>query len=185
VGLIESGQPTPLSRAAIAMKLMPGEFGRAFIDIVATAGSAEDAAGSNQDTTALMMASLQRVQRIAATLQRFHSAQALLIKQMDAMSDKVKPVIAQGMERLDRIQQAFSSTGMDAVRPENLIAQLCMQPDPQLHLELMTILREIEWRLKELERESMLRTELASPGETAAIRQLIELMKGKAPAQAL
>jgi len=182
VGLIESGEPRPLARAAIAMKLMPGEFGRAFIDVVATASNAEDAAGTVHDTTELTMACLPQVQRIAATLQRFRAGQALLIKQMDAMSEKVKPVIAQGMERLERIQQAFSSTGMDAARPEEVIAQLSVQPDPHLHLELATILREIQWRLKELERESMLRTELASPGESPAIRQIIERMKGKAQA---
>lgn len=187
VGLIESGHPRPLSRASIAMKLIPGEFGRPFINAIATSSNEENASATIHNTTELMLSSLPRVQRIQATLQRFRAGQETLIKQMGVMSDKVKPVIAQGMDRLKSIQVAFSSTGMDAAKPEELIAQLCLQPDPHLHMELTTILREIEWRLKELERESMLRTQLASPAEWPAIEQLIHLMKGKttAPAQAL
>ena len=183
VGLIESA-PQPLSRAAIAMKLIPGEFGRSFIDIVATASHAERLSGSTLDMTGVLQANLPRVQRIAATLQRYQLGQPVLVKQMAGMSEKVRPIIAQGLDRLKSIQIAFSSTGMDAT-DEDLMAHLSQQPDSALQLELTTILREIEWRLRELERESMLRADLASPAEAPMIKQMITLLKGTAAPQGL
>ena len=184
VGLIESG-PRPLARAAIAMKLMPGEFARSLIDVVATACHAEQVAAAPRDTAELLQANLPRVQRIAATLQRFQSGQALLIKQMRGMSEGLQPVIAQGLARLHSIQIAFSSTGMDAESPDQLFAHLSQQPHPDLHLELTTVLREIEWRLRELERESVLRADLVSPRELPQVLQIIALMKGSAPVAGL
>src|SRR5205823_2340284 len=119
---IESA-PQPLSRASIAMKLIPGEFARSFIDIVATASHAEQIGATTQDMSGMLQANLPRVERIAATLQRFQLGQPVLLKQMAGMSEKVQPIIAQGLHRLKSIQIAFSSTGMDA-GPDDLMAHL-------------------------------------------------------------
>lgn len=175
-GLIESA-PNPLSRASIAMKLMPGEFARTLIDAVSSLSQSEDKPAG----AAALEDNLPRVQGIAATLQRFHRTQDVLLIQMNAVSDKLKPVIGQGMERLRRIQTAFSSTGMDAQDPAQLANHLGSQLDAGLHLELTTVLRELEWRLRELERESMLRADLLSPGELPVVQNLIQLLKGKTP----
>jgi hypothetical protein len=101
------------------------------------------------------------------------------------VSEKLRPVIAQGIERLNKIQIAFSSTGMDAHDPEGLVTHLGSQLDSNMSLELTTILREIEWRLRELERESILRVDLCSPQDLPMVQQLIQLIKGKAPAPVL
>lgn len=183
VGLIESA-PQPLSRAAIAMKLIPGEFARAFIDIVATASQAEKLGSTMHDMSGMLQANLPRVQRIAGTLQRYQRGHAVVLKQMAAMSQQAQPIVAQGLDRLKSIQVAFSSTGMDAGQ-DDLMAHLSLHPDPALQLELTTILREIEWRLRELERESMLRADLGSPDEAPLIKQIISLMKGSPQAKAL
>ena len=177
-GLIESA-PNPLSRASIAMKLMPGEFGRPLIDAVSAMSQSEQMPAGAAATA--LEDNIPRVRRIAATLQRFRHTQDVLQIQMNAVSDKLKPVIGQGMERLRRIQMAFSSTGMDVHDPAQLAEYLGSQLDAGLHLELTTILRELEWRLRELERESMLRADLLSPGESPVVQNLIQLLKGKAP----
>jgi hypothetical protein len=47
-----------------------------------------------------------------------------------------------------------------------------------VHLEVITIVREIEWRLRSLERESLLRTGLLNTGEDAVMRELIARLTG-------
>lgn len=177
VGIMESA-PRPMSRAAIAMRLIPGEFARGLIDIVASAAQSEQLDGSKRDTTSLQD-NLPRVERIGATLQRFHAGQGVLLQQMQSVSEKMQPVIAQGISRLRSIQVAFSSTGMNNGDPEQLLLHLGHQLDADMHLELTTILREIEWRLRELERESLHRAELISAAELPIVQQLIKLLKGR------
>lgn len=177
VGLIESG-PRPLSRAAIAMKLIPGEFGRPFIDIVATASQAEREGESAADPVHELRPNLPRIRGIATLLKRLRRGEDFLLKQTPSFSEPLRPLVTHAIERLHRIQLAFSSTGMDIDSPKRLLRHLSQQVDSHLGLELSTVVREIDWRLRELERESLLRAELLSPQESARVRQLIDLMTG-------
>lgn len=181
-GLTESGA-RPISRAAIAMKLIPGEFDRSIIDIVARISQCEVEEETPQDATAILEASLPRIRCIAQALDRFQRGRPVLEKQMTTVSDKMKPIIAQGIDRLRSIQIAFSSTGMDTSDPDRLLFGEEHAADADFHLELTTVLREIEWRLRELERESVQRASLMAPQEAPLIRQIIELMKGRVPAE--
>ena len=82
-----------------------------------------------------------------------------------------------GLQRLLRIQTAFSSTGLDAHDPEELAAVLSEGLDAELQVELMTVVGELEWRLRELERESMLRAGQLPPAESDVMRELIARLK--------
>jgi hypothetical protein len=87
-------------------------------------------------------------------------------------------VLEAGLNRLLRIQTAFSSTGLDTHDPEALVASLAAQGDPALQVELMTVVGELEWRLRELERESLLRAGLLPAAESAVMGELIERLRG-------
>lgn len=50
--------------------------------------------------------------------------------------------------------------------------------DAELQMELMTVVAELEWRLRELERESLLRAGLLHADESAVMRELIARLKG-------
>jgi hypothetical protein len=174
-GLLESGGH-PLTRARIAMKLIPGEFARGLIDIVATAESGEPAASADDVAGAIAQAE-HRIARIAGTLQRFRQSGSVLQAAVQAAGPRIGEIITQGMVRLQRIQVAFSSTGLDAHAPGEVLLQLRGGADAGTHQEVLIVLRELEWRLKELERESLMRASLLAPGEAPAVQQLVELLQ--------
>ena len=90
----------------------------------------------------------------------------------------LRAVLEAGLQRLLRIQTAFSSTGLDTHDPDGLVASLAEQRDAKLQVELMTVVGELEWRLRELERESLLRAGLLPSEESAVMRELITRLKG-------
>lgn len=176
VGLLESG-PRPLTRATIAMKLIPGEFARSLIDIVATSQVDEEAAPAQELTAAVAQAE-HRVARIAATLKRFRDSSSVVQQAAAAAGPQIRQVIEHGALRLQRIQVAFSSTGLDAHAPGEVLSQLQSLGDAGTYQEVLIVLRELEWRLNEIERESLMRTSLLAPDELPAMLRLVETFKG-------
>jgi len=177
LGLLESAAH-PLTSAAVAMKLIPGEFSRATLDAVVTASQAAGDGATAAQVTPLEQ-SLGRVQRITGTLHRFHRARPQLQQEMEKASPGLKALIAHGMERLHRIQIAFSSTGLDSDGPEGVIQRLTAPGSETVQREANIVLREIEWRLKELERESLLRAERLTPGDTRVVQRLVTELRGR------
>lgn len=175
VGLLESG-PRPLTRATIAMKLIPGEFARSLIDIVATSQGGEETAPAQELSAAVAMAG-HRVARIAATLQRFRDSGSVVQQAAAAAGPQIRQVIEHGVLRLQRIQVAFSSTGLDAHAPGEVLSQLQSLGDAGTYQEVLIVLRELEWRLNEIERESLMRTSLLSPDEMPAMLRLVQTFK--------
>lgn len=175
MGLLESG-PRPLTRATIAMKLIPGEFAAALIDLIDGARSGEDA-GDAAELTAQLAGASERVARIAQTLAlyRTHAAQ---LEQAAAQSPPVlRQIIDAAVRRLQRIQVAFSSTGLDAHSPAEVLARLQALGDAATFHEVLTVLRELEWRLREIERESLMRAGLVAPAELPTLQRLVHLVR--------
>jgi HD-GYP domain-containing protein (c-di-GMP phosphodiesterase class II) len=178
VGLLESGG-RPLTRARIAMKLIPGEFARGLIDIVATAEVGEDTASAGELAAAIAQAE-RRLARIGTTLQRFRDSRGVLQDAVQAAGPQIGEIIAQGMVRMQRIQVAFSSTGLDAHEPGQVLARLqAPGDDASTHQEVLIVLRELEWRLKELERESLMRASLLAPNEAPTVQRLVQMLKSR------
>ena len=175
VGLLESG-PRPLTRATIAMKLIPGEFARGLVDIVAAGRNGEEAA-PEQELSAAVAQAEHRVARIAATLQRFRGAGDVMQQAAAVAGPQIRQVIEHGVLRLQRIQVAFSSTGLDAHSPGEVLSQLKSLGDAGTYQEVLIVLRELEWRLNEIERESLMRTSLVSPSEMPAMLRLVQMLK--------
>jgi hypothetical protein len=88
---------------------------------------------------------------------RFRESRGWIGERVAAASGEHKRVLLSGLHRMLRIQTALSSTGLNAGSPEMLLRELEALNDAQVQLEVTTIVREIEWRLRELERESLLR----------------------------
>jgi hypothetical protein len=118
--------------------------------------------------------------RIATTLNNFAAARAWLDERIATARPALRAVLEAALKRLLRIQIAFSSTGLDAHKPDDLVAVLSEQRDAELQVELMTVVSELEWRLRELERESMLRAGLLPAAELAVMKALMDRIKGDA-----
>ena len=179
IALIESGG-NPLAHASVASKLMPGEFSPALLELIsATARGNQDMAPLMESLTPVD-ALAPRLSRIVATLARFHAQRGWIDRRMAAAAPGLRALLQMGTLRMLRIQASFSSTGLDLQDPHRVFTELKAVPDGHAQLELGALVREFGWRMRELERESMLRAGLLSPAEQAVMRELMARLKGDA-----
>jgi hypothetical protein len=176
MALIETSM-TPLTRASVATRLIPGEFSRELTAAIAAAAQADPLPATVVDPMPLESA-IPRVIGIATTLQRFQQARPWIDERLAAAKPALRAVLTACLQRLLRIQTAFSSTGLDVHEPDALVAELAEQRDDALHVELMTVVGELEWRLRELERESLLRAGALAQADSAVIHELVDRLQG-------
>jgi HD-GYP domain-containing protein (c-di-GMP phosphodiesterase class II) len=179
MALIENSM-TPMTRASVATRLIPGEFSRELTEAVAAAaqGGPQPAAAVVGEPMPLESA-IPRVIGIVETLARFQQSRPWIEQRIAAARPGLRAVLQAGLQRLLRIQTAFSSTGLDTHDPDALVAGLAEQRDAALQVELMTVVGELEWRLRELERESLLRAGLLPAADAAVMQELIGRLKGE------
>ena len=114
MGLMESGSHHA-QRAAVALRLVPGEFHRRFIDRVMQ-GARDGGEFDDPDRQALDIAALAtRVSGLAATIAHVRHEHLELEPQMPKFSAPLRALVAHAFTRWDRIGIAFSSTGLDLV----------------------------------------------------------------------
>lgn len=172
MGLVESGTHVA-QRAAVAMRLVPGEFHRRFIDRVMQ-GARADGEPVDPDPKQHDVGSLAtRVAGLAATITHVRRQHLELELQMAKFSAPLRSLVAHAFTRWDRIGIAFSSTGLDLVADDRLHAVLEAMGPTELN-EVSIVLRELEWRLSELERALQIRSELFSPVDAQRINDLID-----------
>jgi len=172
MGLMESGSHHG-QRAAVAMRLVPGEFHRRFIDRVMQ-GAAIEGEKIDPDPKTLDVGALAtRVSGLAATMVHVRQERQELEPEMAKFGAPLRALVAHALTRWDRIGIAFSSTGLDLVTDERLQEVLGAMSTTELN-EVSIVLRELEWRLSELDRALQIRSELFSPGDARRIQQLID-----------
>ena len=172
---------TPLLRARMAEQLIPGEFSAAVLAAVAeAAGAAPREALELSDVPPLQQAA-PRVTRMAATLQRFDELRAGIERSLDSASHGLRETLSAGVQRMHRIQASFTSTGLNADNAAGLLRELAELNDPSVYAEVTTLVGELEWRLRELERSQRLRASLLPEREGAMVLALIERLRGGAP----
>lgn len=177
MALVES-DGSPLARARMADRLVPGEFGPALLNAVASAArDAPDAPIELASAPALDEA-VPRIVRLATTLQRFGSTRAWIDARIAGAGPELRPVLEAGLRRMQRIQRSFSSAGLDARNPHLLLGEIAALHDPNVYVEITTLLGELEWRMRELERAQRLRASLLVAADQAVIDDLIDRLKG-------
>lgn len=171
--LLESGR-TPLARAAMAPRLVPGEFSPPLLHAVAAAARASDEAAAEAAAAELSLDGLERrVERIAATLDRFRVALPWLDARIAEARPALRALLQAGRQRMLRVQASFSSSGFDAQPPALLLAELRALDDAQVNVEVATLLAELRWRLREVERESRLRAAALDAADRAVLDELL------------
>jgi len=179
MGLIEAGAG-PLARATVAAKLMPGEFNAALLDLVYAAARGTKEMVQWLEAQQPLQQQAPQVRSIVATLQRFRALQAWAQAQLDRAGPELRSLLQKCLGRLQRIQASFSSAGLDAAEPERVLAELAAQQDPLLHQEVQALIGEFGWRMRELERECLLRASLLSQADRAVMLALMDRLSGVA-----
>ncbi|HEX2009471.1 MAG TPA: HD domain-containing phosphohydrolase [Roseateles sp.] len=172
MGLIESGQ-APLARASVVSKLMPGEFGMPLQTVLAQADVEQFS--DLPDTPQALDEALAELEQVMETLARFRELRAGGAARLEGAGPALRRIFEQAVARMQRIQAAFSSSGLDfAASPRRIVAELKALRDPQAHLELQVLAREFGWRLRELEREALLRAGLLGDADLALMTEVMQ-----------
>lgn len=172
-GLMRSGG-SPLTSANAANRLMPGGFREAIVRAIAP-GVASDAAGSGTAPaeTAGVLAGLVRV---SETIGRFRLARTWIEGLIEARSG-ASALLATNHERMERIERSFVSSGLSGEEPLVVFERLNAMGDAELFGELSAIVREISWRLRELERDTLLRASALAPADEQIVKTMMARLK--------
>jgi len=171
MGLLESGKHAA-RRAAVAMRLVPGEFHRRFIDRVMQ-GAHADASAASESSSHDIGGLAARIGGLAATVTHVRRQHLELEEQMARYSAPLRALVAHAFTRWDRIGIALSSTGLDLVDDDELYSVLDTMGADDLD-EVGIVLRELEWRVGELERALQIRSEQFNPDDARRVHEMID-----------
>jgi hypothetical protein len=176
-GLAEAG-PACAERAAVAMKLIPGEFQRALLDrvVLAARGLATGAADGAGARTTAEDPLVARVAGLQATLQAMDAVSGRVAARAARSGPELRALAAHAVERCGRIARAFSSTGLD-VHASAALARALGEMDGAARHEAEIVVRELEWRLREVKREVRRRAERLAEPEHQLVLAMVDEAK--------
>lgn len=174
MALVDSGERA-LARASVASRLIPGEFNPAIVELLNTATRLHR---EPLETPAPLLQALPTAERVGQTLERFRLLRPWIDECIAEAGPGLRAALELSLARLNRIQASFSSTGLDAGAT---LQDFAAMPDPQLHQELHLLINEFSWRLRQLEREALLRAGLLAPAELALMHRLVAQLRGELP----
>jgi hypothetical protein len=176
IGLLESGS-NHAERAEVAMKLVPGEFSRRLTDVVAMASrltlSAPEAAASSTPAAGSAGELASRVAGLIHAVRHVRGVQPAIEAGAAAGSAALRALLANGFQRWERIGVALSSTGLDTCPDPELEPTLSAMTDAE-RMEVSIVARELYWRMTELERQMVIRSEDLEPAEARRVRAFID-----------
>jgi HD-GYP domain-containing protein (c-di-GMP phosphodiesterase class II) len=163
----------PLAHAQIVTRLIDGEFSPAVLDELTAAARSADEAQGPLPAAATLVDSAPRVARIAESLRRCHAAEDWIQARIATGSPALRRALSGGLARMQQIRRALAMTGLDAGEPGALLQDLADSQDPRLQTEVLLVLRELEWRLRDLERSQRLQAAALDEAERAIVLEAI------------
>jgi hypothetical protein len=167
-GMMERGRGV-LHHAEVAVKLIHGEFSRPVIEVVSRTFKECRAAEVSTDGDHLRDA-LQHARVLGVHFHNVVTVQEEYAPHFALASQSFNVLMAQANERFDSIRKAWSSTGMDVQSDGAWL----MNESPAMQREVAIILREIIWRLRELEQELHSRVGRHAPGDLPMLERFLK-----------
>lgn len=164
-GVVESGRD-PGRRAGVMLKLMGHEFDRRLLDRVSRAskvGVTEESAEEPASEDGL----LAKASTLSTQLQALLRIHEQLVSV--ASSTTLKELLGKVQERQKRLSQTLSSAGLNLGSPASM-TEMFGPLDAPVRYEISVVLRELEWRVRELNRELLWRSEQLAPPEGKLLR---------------
>jgi hypothetical protein len=181
-GLIEQGGSVGI-HASIATKLIPGEFGDAALGLLRTAARASGAPDRLTEPRGTLADALPEAVRVVGQLSRFRAARGTFDDRLALASPGLRALVTLCRHRMLQLQASFSSAGLDTDDPEKLVSDLA-EEDAALQQEMLSLVREFGWRMRELERELLLRASQMDADDQALVRRMIATVKGELSGEA-
>jgi HD-GYP domain-containing protein (c-di-GMP phosphodiesterase class II) len=173
-------QDSPLERAELALKIMPGEHAYQLLSTVSSA-MAETRNGQPKVAESMSPDDVQeRVRQLFNNISDAVRMENELLSSGQIQSPAAKKLLAHAMHMTLVIKSAFNSTGLDSYLPENseLLGDLSKANSDALHFEVTVATKEIQWRLRDIARNLALQSVALGPGEEDSFQLLITQLDG-------
>ena len=175
VGLMESGA-SAVVHASIATKLIPGEFSDALLEELRQVSADSGGPQGLPDEAASLADALPKAVRVATVLRSFRRSREQIEARLADASPALRSMLELFLHRLQQLQTSFTSAGLDAGQPEHVFDELVAESGP-VKVEVVSLVREFSWRMRELERESLMRASQLSVDDQALLQGLIDTLK--------
>ncbi|HTJ96805.1 MAG TPA: HD domain-containing phosphohydrolase [Rhodocyclaceae bacterium] len=170
----------PFAYAEIALKIIPGEFSTAIIDVVSACREELRQAHLLQaeiDGDTKMPSDFQPnmtglFQKIGTIIEAIDAADVAFAKG----SEPARKILKEVRQRFERITRAISSSGLDIAISGMEYSEANQEELKQIHLEFDATLSEVRWRLIELSRRVTLQSLVLPPAEIELFKPLVEAL---------
>jgi HD-GYP domain-containing protein (c-di-GMP phosphodiesterase class II) len=171
-------EDSPLERAELALKIMPGEHAHELVSIVSSAllatrqGQPKIADSISpkemQERLRLLSDNIDNVMRLSDELAASGSLQ----------SPAARKLLESAVFMTQIIKRAFTSTGLDSYLHENstLLGELSSEDSHVLQFEVSVASKEIQWRIRDIARNIALQSASFSSSEAEAFQPLIQML---------
>lgn len=176
MAVVES-DPAPLTRARMAERLVPGEFSPPLLAAIAALAQAAPDTLVELDLAPPLVEAAPRIVRLAEQMQQFREVREWVDAHVALATPPLRALMEAGLQRMLRIQASFSSIGLDAFCPEQLLSDLAALHDAGVYMEVMSMVGELEWRLRELSRKQKAYAYLLPPADRALLTDLTERLR--------
>lgn len=162
-----------VARAALAARLMPGEFRAEILSVLHHAAQSAEALAAAAEPGQPLDGTECTLEYIKQALDSCERHEPLIEAQMATAGPALLNLLSSCLRRVQRIRIGLSSAGLDSDTPKALLASLAGPDSARARLDVVSIASELRWRLRELERDWLLRADhLAAPADRAVAHEL-------------
>jgi len=181
MAMLDSGL-APVSRFSAATKLVQGEFSPAVVGLLSQlAKEHEELLGALAEQDAGIKDASRRLAQLERIMNHYRTAKPWLDECIAGARAPLRRVIEGGLQRFLRVQVAFTSTGLNRAEPQALLRELAAAGDMRMWLEVTSILRELVWRMREIERTLLLRAGLLPSADQQVMQDVITRLSSGEP----
>lgn len=171
-------QDSPLERAELALKIMPGEHAH---ELVSAISSTLVATRQGQPKMAESVSAKEMQARVRQLSDNISSVLQIgdeLMTSSRLQTPTAKKLLDSAMQMTQVIKRAFSSTGLDSYLQDNsaLLGDLANEDSHVLQFEVSVASREIQWRIRDIARNLALQSASFNPVEAEAFQSLIQML---------
>ena len=164
-------QERPLECAELALKIVPGEHSPLLVSAISGAVRNQGReASANRDGAAKEI--ILEAKSLGCHFPIVLQAGGNLLDSSDIRSNPAKLLLRRALERIEMLQRALISTGMDAT----LLTDEAIVDDVEFVFEATLITREIIWRLRDVARDLSLHSQGLESRELVCFEGLIALI---------
>jgi HD-GYP domain-containing protein (c-di-GMP phosphodiesterase class II) len=171
-------QDSPLERAELALKIMPGEHAHELVSAISSTLAATRQGRPKIDEAISAKEMQDKVQQLSENISTVMRMGDELIASSKLQSPAAKKLLENAMQMTQVIKRALSSTGLDSYLHEDsaLLNDLTNEDNQALQFEVSVASREIQWRIRDIARNIALQSASFSPAEAEAFQALIQML---------